>query len=312
MSGKYFPNDNYTFNKQIHSKNKIQKLQNNKKQSSSNLIKNDKIIENISNKTLNDLELNTNINGSLNVSGDSVFNKVLINSLNISGNTNINGSLNVSGDSVFNKVLINSLNISGNTNINGSLNVSGDSIFNKVSVNSLNISGNTNINGSLNVSGDSVFNKILVNSLNISGNTNINGSLNASGDSVFNKILINSLNVSGNTNINGSLNVSGDSVFNKILVNSLNISGNTTINGSLDVSKLNMTMKTIKLFYGPYIISTDKELIIDAYLEEYSIVSYPTLKFNNEYNGSLVLSSHKNNIGQLWILNSKGTLQKIY
>jgi len=212
---------------------------------------------------------NATILSTLNVSGTTTLNNVIINgSFNsnnsINSNTTINGTLNVSGTT----------SLRNTTTISSSLNVSGTTTLNNVTTinSSLNVSGTTRlnntttINSSLNVSGTTTLNNnsTVVGTLNILGYTNIRSYLEVLEDIKCNNITCASSVVIGNTiycnnltnNTGETINFNIDSSTNYYpnictinstetkINNSLNVSGITklnnitTINSSLNVSGL--------------------------------------------------------------------------
>ena len=206
---------------------------------------------------------NTNIGGTLGVSGVSTLNGAL--TVN-TGLTQLNAGLGVSGVSTLNgTVTVNSgltqlnagLGVSGPTNLSGTLGVTGASTLNgTVTVNS----GLTQLNAGLGVSGASILNgTITVNSgltqlnagLGVSGPTNLLGTLGITGASTLNgTVTVNSgltqlnagLGVSGPTNLLGDLGVTGDSTFNGTIIitdNTDSIShttGSVVLNGGIGIA----------------------------------------------------------------------------
>ena len=182
---------------------------------------------------------NTTIFSTLNVSGTTTLNNVIINgSLNstnfLNNNTTINGTLNVSGTTT----------LSNNTTINGTLNVSGKTLLNNNStvVGTLNISGYTNIKSFLEVLEDISCNWITCASSAVIGNTiYCNNHTNNTGDTINFNILSSTNNYpsictinSIETKINNSLHVSGITKLDNITTinSSLNVSGVTTLNNN--------------------------------------------------------------------------------
>jgi len=147
---------------------------------------------------------NATILSTLNVSGTTTLNNVIINgSFNsnnsINSNTTINGTLNVSGTT----------SLRNTTTISSSLNVSGTTTLNNV----------TTINSSLNVSGTTRLNNT----------TTINSSLNVSGTTTLNNnsTVVGTLNILGYTNIRSYLEVLEDIKCNYITCASSVVIGNT-------------------------------------------------------------------------------------
>ena len=101
--------------------------------------------------------------------------------LDVTGNTNIHGSLNVSGNSI-----LNTLNVESDTNI-GNLNVSGNTQLQE-----LDVSGDIIVDTDLDVSGTAQLGFLNVTSntdidgtLNVAGTTNLQSSLDVAGNAIF-------------------------------------------------------------------------------------------------------------------------------
>ncbi|NBV06969.1 MAG: hypothetical protein EBS06_07050, partial [Proteobacteria bacterium] len=189
------------------------------------------------------------LNGQNTLNGKNILNNdTYINSLTVSNNSILIGNFNVSGLSIMQNVINNSLYVSNQTNLQGLLSTNSILNNNITILNSLYVSGSSFINGQIILNGPN-----LLNSLNVSNNSILNGNLNVSGQTILQNVIVNTLYVSGQTILQGfvsvnnilntnititnSLNVIGNSIFNgSNLLNTLNVSNNTSLLGSLNVS----------------------------------------------------------------------------
>jgi hypothetical protein len=252
------------------------------------------------------------------VDGNTTFNTISINNLNVSGNATFNNNLSTSSLSVENDTFLNNLIVSSNATFNNNLSTSGLIVENDTFLNNLIVSGNATFNNNLSTSGLSVENDTFLNNLIVSGNATFNNifstnieSTNAtfinlhsnnldannatfnnlfssnidannieSNKATFNELYSNSLIINSNATFNNNLSTSGFIVENDTFLNNLIVSGNATFNNNLSTSGLIVENDTFL-----------NNLIVSSNATFNNNVSINTLSITNlSLNGNLFVS----------------------
>ncbi len=189
--------------------------------------------------TLNSLGVTTNatIGGTLNVTGLTTLSTANINTANITtlnvsglstlGNTQINGTLGVTGHST-----LNSLGVTNNATVGGTFGVTGATTLG----NTLTVAGATNLNNTLTVAGATTLNGAtqVNNNLVVTGTSNLQGAA-----TLGNTLTVaGATTLNGATQVNNNLVVTGTSNLQgaATLGNTLTVAGATTLNNTLAVA----------------------------------------------------------------------------